>query len=64
MNLLGVQFALCECSKYFFYVEFESGTQYKPCAYVRRIPEDDVQPEALRLSLHYSELCEHVWSTR
>ncbi len=25
LNLLGVQFALCEASKYFFYLRYESG---------------------------------------
>ena len=25
LNLLGVQFALCECSKYWFYLRYESG---------------------------------------
>ena len=30
MNLLGVQFALCEASKYFFYLRYESGPLYRP----------------------------------
>ena len=30
LNLLGVQFALCEASKYFFYLRYESGPVYKP----------------------------------
>ena len=30
LNLLGVQFALCEASKYFFYLRYESGPIYKP----------------------------------
>ena len=30
LNLLGVQFALCESSKYFFYLRYESGHLYKP----------------------------------
>ena len=30
LNLLGVQFALCEASKYFFYLRYESGGLYKP----------------------------------
>ena len=30
LNLLGIQFALCECSKYFFYLQYESGGLYKP----------------------------------
>ena len=30
LNLLGVQFALCEASKYFFYLQYESGAIYKP----------------------------------
>jgi hypothetical protein len=30
MNLLGVQFALCEASKYIFYVRYEAGQLYKP----------------------------------
>ena len=30
LNLLGVQFALCEASKYFFYLRYESGPTYKP----------------------------------
>ena len=29
-NLLGVQFALCEAAKYFFYLRYESGPVYKP----------------------------------
>ena len=32
LNLLGVQFALCEASKYFFYLKYESGPIYKPKA--------------------------------
>ncbi len=32
LNLLGVQFALCEASKYFFYLRFESGSIYKPAS--------------------------------
>ena len=28
LNLLGVQFALCEASKYFFYLRYESGSIY------------------------------------
>ena len=30
LNLLGVQFALCEASKYFFYLRYKSGPIYKP----------------------------------
>ena len=30
LNLLGVQLALCEVSKYFFYLRFERGSIYKP----------------------------------
>ena len=30
LNLLGIQFALCEASKYIFYLEFASGPEYKP----------------------------------
>ena len=30
LNLLGVQFALCEASKYFFYLRYEAGQLYKP----------------------------------
>ena len=30
LNLLGVQFALCEASKYFFFLRYESGPIYKP----------------------------------
>ena len=30
LNLLGVQFALCEASKYFLYLRYESGGLYKP----------------------------------
>ena len=30
LNLLGVQFALCEASKYLFYLRYESGPIYKP----------------------------------
>jgi hypothetical protein len=30
LNLLGVQFALCEASKYFFYLRHESGSIYRP----------------------------------
>ena len=30
LNLLGTQFALCEASKYFFYLRYESGHLYKP----------------------------------
>ena len=32
LNLLGVQFALCETSKYFFYLRHESGSIYKPAS--------------------------------
>ena len=32
LNLLGVQFALCEASKYFFYLRYESGSIYKPAS--------------------------------
>ena len=27
-----VQFALCECSKYFFYLRYESGPLYRPAS--------------------------------
>ena len=30
LNLLGTQFALCEASKYFFYLRYEAGQLYKP----------------------------------
>ena len=30
LNLLGVQFALCEASKYFFFLRYESGSIYRP----------------------------------
>ena len=30
LNLLGVQFALCEASKWFFYLRCETGPIYKP----------------------------------
>ncbi len=26
----GVQFGLCECSKYLFYLQYESGSLYRP----------------------------------
>ena len=32
LNLLGVQFALCEASKYFFYLRYESGSLYRPAS--------------------------------
>ena len=32
LNLLGVQLALCEASKYFFYLRFERGSIYKPAS--------------------------------
>jgi len=32
LNLLGVQFALCEGSKYIFYLRYESGAIYKPAS--------------------------------
>ena len=28
--MLGIQFVLCEASKYFFYLQYESGAIYKP----------------------------------
>ena len=30
LNMLGILFALCEASKYFFYLQYESGAIYKP----------------------------------
>ena len=30
LNLLGTQFALCEASKYFFYLRYEAGQLYQP----------------------------------
>ena len=30
LNLLGVQFVLCEASKYIFYLRYESGSLYRP----------------------------------
>ena len=30
LNLLGVQFAICEASKYIFYLQYESGSIYRP----------------------------------
>ena len=30
LNLLGVQFALCECSKWLFYLRYDSGSIYRP----------------------------------
>ena len=32
LNLLGVQFALCEASNYFFYLRYESGPLYRPAS--------------------------------
>ena len=29
LNLLGVQFAICEASKYIFYLQYESGSIYR-----------------------------------
>ena len=50
LNLLGVQFALCEASKYFFYLRYESGPIYKPST--RDFPltlQDVSQADAQRL---------------
>ncbi len=48
LNLLGAQFALCEASKYFFYLRYESGPIFKPSTRNFQLPlqttsETDVQ---------------------
>ena len=50
LNLLGVQFALCEASKYFFYLRYESGSIYKPATREFVLALQDVsEAEAKRL---------------
>ena len=50
LNLLGVQFALCEASKYFFYLRYESGSIYKPASRELHLVLQDVSDaEAKRL---------------
>ncbi len=48
--MLGVQFALCEASKYIFYLRYESGPLYKPATRDFELTLHDVDPtEATRL---------------
>ncbi len=47
LNLLGVQFALCEASKYIFYLETEHGTIYRPSTrdfelFLNEVPKADM----------------------
>ena len=50
LNRLGVQFALCEASKYFFYLRYESGPLYRPASRDFQLVLQDVSPaEAKRL---------------
>ena len=50
LNLLGVQFALCEASKYFFYLRYESGSIYKPASKdIELILTDVRESDAARL---------------
>ena len=50
LNLLGVQFALCEASKYFFYLRYESGSLYRPASRDFELVLQDVSSaEAKRL---------------
>ena len=50
LNLLGVQFALCEASKYFFYLRYESGSIYKPASREFQLALQEVsEAEAKRL---------------
>ena len=47
---MGVQFALCEASKYFFYLRYESGSIYKPSSREFHLALQDVaDAEAKRL---------------
>ena len=50
LNLLGVQFALCAASKYFFYLRYESGPLYRPASRDFELVLQDVSSaEAKRL---------------
>ena len=50
LNLLGVQFALCEASKYFLYLRYESGSIYKPASRdIELILKDVNESDAVRL---------------
>ena len=50
LNLLGVQFALCEASKYFFYLRYESGSIYRPSTRdIEVVLQGVVTTEAARL---------------
>ena len=49
LNLLGVQFTLCEASKYFFYLRYESGPLYKPSSRdFELVPQDAPEADARR----------------
>ncbi len=50
LNLLGVQFALCEASKYFFYLRYGSGALYRPSSRDFDVEvKECLQAEAARL---------------
>ena len=50
LNLLGVQFALCEASKYLFYLRYESGALYKPASRDFELILNDIrEADAIRL---------------
>ena len=54
LNLLGVQFALCEASKYLFYLSYESGPLYKPSRDFELILHEASEPEKHRLAAIWS----------
>ena len=54
LNLLGVQFAVCEASKYLFYLRYESGPLYKPSRDFDLILHETSEPEKQRLSAIWS----------
>ena len=50
LNLLGAQFALCEASKYFFYLRYDSGPIYRPSTRDFALTLQEVaEPDAQRL---------------
>ena len=54
LNLLGVQFALCECSKHWFYLRYESGSAIELTPCLSRVPSQTLGKPALSVCLSLS----------
>ena len=62
LNLLGVQFALCECSKWLFYLRYDSGSIYRPSSRDFELALQEVKEvEAARLQAIWMHSGREFW---